>query len=239
MRLTLLLCALIAGCGGSPTDSPIEAPIKVVSNAKVGDPFVYADGDWKYPDHTAKWVIRGTSENDDFMPMPTRWYLPAGQINGRDWWSVANTPAGVINHASPSEAAYNGSFINDAFTQSVYVKDKPILDVDVDVTAFTGEKVRATVGISLRFPNGSEFYVERNIRRTDSFDLCDGYLDRCQGYVYYFPPATGSIDVRALLLKLLPEDVVDTMRIAGIYVGSEIYGKGTVDLLIKSYKVTQ
>lgn len=221
----------LSGCGGSTSDDP------VLSNAQVGDGFVYADGQWNYPDPSGKWLIRGTSENDDFALQPVWWYLPKGQANGRDWWTLENTPAGLVSSASPSEKAYNGSFVNDAFTKQVYVKDSPIVHLDYEILHFSGDKVRATVGVSLRFPDGSQFYIERNLKRTDNFDLCEGYLDRCTREVYYFPPSFGPLDVRAMLLQVLPAEKADSLRIAGVYIGSEIYGTGRVDLLIKSYKV--
>jgi len=230
-------CILLA-CGGGAVVTPIPQPV-VVSNAKVGDGFVFADGQWNYPDPTGKWLIRGTSENDAFGLMPVWWYLPKGQPNGRDWWTLTNTPQGLLSSASPSENAYNGSFVNDAFITNVYVKDKPIVYFDYDILKFSGDRVRATIGISLRYPDGSQFYIERNIRRTDNFDLCSGFFDRCAENSYYFPPAPGPMDVRALLLQVLPTDKVDSLRIAGIYIGSEIYGTGQVDLLIKSYGVTK
>ena len=234
MRMIAAIALLIlCSCGGGG-ESP-AAP--VLSNARVGDGFVYADAQWNYPDPTGKWLIRGTSENDEFGLMPVWWYLPKGQVNGRDWWTLTNTPQGLLSSAAPSENAYNASFVNDAFVKNVYVKDKPIIYTDIEILAFTGDKVRATIGVSLRFPDDSQFYIERNIRRTDNFDLCPGIFDRCAENSYYFPPAPGPLDVRALLLQVLPAAKVDTMRIAGVYLGSEIYGTGRVDLLIKNYRV--
>lgn len=220
----------LSGCGGGDEDMKY-------SNAKVGDGFVYADGQWNYPDPAGKWLIRGTSEDESFGLRPVWWYLPKGQVNGRDWWTLENTSAGLLSSASPSENAYNGSFVNDAFTKQVYVKDSPVVYLDYEILAFSGNKARATVGVSMRYPDGTEFYVERNLRRTENFDLCAGYFDRCASSVYYFPPADGPVDVRGLLLQIMPAEKADSLRIAGVYIGSEIYGTGRVDLLIKSYRV--
>lgn len=225
-----LVAAFLCACGGG-------GETMKYSNAEVGDNFVYADGQWIFADPEGKWLIRGTSENDDFGPRPVWWYLPKGQENGREWWKLEYTDKGLLNSASPSEQAYNASMVNDAFTKAVYVKDHPVVYFDYELPVFTGEKVRATIGVSLRYPDGSEFYIERNLKRTDNFDSCEGYLDRCTGAVFYFPPVDGPVDIRALLIQVLPVEKADSLRIAGVYIGSEIYGTGRVDLLLKSYSV--
>ena len=231
LLIAALVAAFLCACGGG------DPAKEKLSNAEVGDSFVYADRQWQFPDPAGKWLIRGTSENDDFGLRPVWWYLPSGQENGRDWWKLEYTDKGLLNSASPSENAYNASFVNDAFTKAVYVKDHPVIYFDYELQVFSGDKVRATIGVSLRYPDGSEFYIERNLKRTDNFDLCEGYLDRCTGAVFYFPPADGPVDIRALLLQVLPVDKADSLRIAGVYIGSEIYGTGRVDLLLKSYSV--
>lgn len=217
--------------------APAPVQRNAVSNAKVGDGFVYADGAWNFPDPKGKWLIRGTSENDDFGLMPMHWYLPKGQDNGRDWWTLTDTPDGLLNSASPNESAYNCSVINDAFTQTVRVADKPVVNFALTIPVFEGSKVRAMIGVSMRFPDGSSYYLERNIQRTDNFDLWDGYLDRSTNAISYFPPSEGPLDVRAMLMHVLPVEKVDSLTIAGVYIGSEIYGSGRVDVLLSDYFV--
>lgn len=244
LRLFLLLwaalAALLTACGGGGSPEPAG---RVVSNAAVGSAMVYADGAWAYPDPTGKWMIRGTLEDDAFMPAkPVGWYLPAdGPSNTRPWWTLTQTPAGLLNSASPPGGhEYSGSFVNDAFTRRVYVSARPVISLDYEITAFEGSKARATLGVSLRYPDGSEYYLERDIKLAGPWASCpNGAFNRCISNITYFPPASGPMDVRALLLQspgMTPEKA-DAMSIAGVYIGSEIYGAGRVDILIKHYDV--
>lgn len=210
------------------------------SNAQVGNGFVYADGNWVYPDLTGKWMIRGTAEDVDFGLIG--YYQPTdGPQQAIEWWSLTNTADGLLNSARPPAGrAYNASMVNDAFTKQVYVRDHPMVYLEYQIKAFEGDKVRATVGVSMRTPEGEQVYIERNLKRTENFDLCpDSPYERCATNVTYFAPADGPLDVRALVLqtpRMTPERA-DSLRIAGVYIGSEIFGAGRVDLLIKSYSV--
>jgi hypothetical protein len=239
------LVFLLAACGGgsSPLQSSVSPKTEIVSNAKVGDGFIYADGEWKLSGEFGnKWVARGTTETPQFMP--AGYYQPLGGIsNVAPWWTLTNTNEGLLMRSkAPAGDFYNGSFVNDVMKQNVYVRNSPLVDVDIDVVTFKGIKARATIGITMVFPNGQSYYLERNIIRTDTFKLCfDEKYDRCIKYITYFPPASGSIDVRSLLLQSPGMSVVDvdSLRIIGVYIGSEIYGEGEVDLLIKKYEIRQ
>lgn len=280
----LLLVALITACGGgggggsthtvppATTDNVTTPPGQyltcndslstVVSNARIGDPFVFVNGSWKVIvsagtppvwDITHTWVIRGTLEDDAFMPaVPVWWYGPSnGPGEPRSYWTLSTSPLGIrsttnktAENTPPLEInAYAGSFINDAFTKPACVKNHPIATVEYTILGFSGDKARATIGFSMSLPDGSHYFLEQNLIRTEQFRLCaNKQFDRCEGtFLIYFPPNenSGVVDIRALLLLapgMTPEKA-DTMKIDGVYIGSEIYGIGTVDILIKSYKL--
>jgi len=104
---------------------------------------------------------------------------------------------------------------------------------------FTGSRARATVGVTLQDPAGSIYYVEQELE--GRFDLCaNSEYDRCTGNITYFPPTTpGPIDIRALLLLApnITAAYADSLKIVGVYVGSEIFDAGRVDLLVTDFHI--
>jgi hypothetical protein len=212
-----------------------------VSLAHVGDPFVYADGSWALPagqTNVGAWVVHGTIETPSFGP--AGWDQDAnGLQNAVAWWTDSNTQSGLLISAStPANGLYNASLINAGVVGAVYISQHPVIDITYSVIALSGI-ARATVGVSMTDPSGSPYFVEQEL--AGGFHLCgDPMYDRCTGNVTYFPPTTpGPIDIRALLLKSLNMTAAkaDSLRIVGIYVGSEIFGAGQVDLLISNYSV--
>lgn len=224
---------------------------QVVSNARVGDGWAYADADWNYPDPAGRWIVRGTCEDDAFAPcVPVWWFYDSSNQQGVPWWTLQNTSAGFLIHtAPPASNHYMASFPGDVWIKSfpidvskhVTLSQRPILNLDYSIPNFSGAKARATVGISMRLPDFTQVYVEQNLQRTESFALCaDKQFDRCQGAVTYFPPGPFPIDIRALVLRTpgMTPAIADTIFIAGVYIGTECYGACSIDLLVKSYSVT-
>ena len=245
--LKYILILFLVSCGGGGSSPPTPVQTVVVSKITTQSPFVYVDGNWQTTeDITGKWVVRGTTEDDAFMPAVPVWYGPSdGPTEPRTWWKLYTSTLGIHSEVDkvngPELNFYSGSFINDAFSVPVPVSKHPVVHIDYELQKFTGNKARATIGITLQFSNGTYYYLERNIKRTESFKLCPNVqYDRCTSNITYFPPSTGAIDVRSLLLQSsnLDSRLIDTMGIIGVYIGSEIYGQGSVHLLVKDYKIT-
>lgn len=239
---------LLSACGGGEViTTPVKTTPQTVSTVDTQSPFVFVDGNWKTDESiTGKWVVRGTTEDDAFMPANPVWYLPShAKVQARDWWKLYTTEQGIHNEVDkvdgPELNFYSGSFINDALSVPFSVSKYPTVHVKYVLQKFEGSKARATIGMALTKADGSYYYLERNIKRTDSFKLCtDVRYDRCTTNITYFPPSEGSIDIRDLLLKssnLKPTEV-DSMSLVGVYTGSEIYGQGSVHLLVTDYKIT-
>ena len=239
---------LLSACGGGEViTTPVKTTPQVVSTVDTQSPFVFVDGNWKTDESiTGKWVVRGTTEDDAFMPANPVWYLPShAKVQTRDWWKLYTTECGIHNEVDkvdgPELNFYSGSFINDALSVPFSVSKYPTVHVKYDLQKFEGSKSRATIGMALTKADGSYYYLERNIKRTDSFKLCtDVRYDRCTTNITYFPPSEGSIDIRDLLMRssnLKPTEV-DSMSLVGVYIGSEIYGQGSVHLLVTDYKIT-
>lgn len=239
---------LLTACGGGEViTTPVKTTPQVVFTVGTQSPFVFVDGSWKTDESiTGKWVVRGTTEDDAFMPANPVWYLPSNaKVQSREWWKLYTTDLGIHNEVDkvdgPELNFYSGSFINDALSVPFSVSKYPTVHVKYDLQKFEGSKARATIGMALTKADGSYYYLERNIKRTDSFKLCaDVRYDRCTTNITYFPPSEGSIDIRDLLMRssnLKPTEV-DSMSLVGVYIGSEIYGQGSVHLLVTDYKIT-
>jgi len=238
----------LSGCGGSSQSASSTPPIVIASHsvevslAHVGDPFVYANGSWLLPagqTNVGAWVVHGTIETPAFGP--AGWDQDShGLQNAVSWWTDTNTPNGLqISASTPANGLYNASLINAGVVGEVFIRQQPVIDIAYSVTAMSG-RARATVGVSMVDPNGASQFVEQELE--GGFGLCiDRTYDRCTSNVVYFPPtAPGPIDVRALLLRSpnMTAAKADSLRIIGIYVGSEIFGSGQLDLLISNFSLT-
>lgn len=219
--ISVILSALLVACGGGGGGSSAPPPVQddipnatieqnttcvesrhsVVNNARIGDPFVYANGEWKIivPDGapavwdlTHTWVVRGTLEDDQFMPLSPNWFGPSnGPGSPRQYWTLSSGPTGIrlatdkrVDNTPAGELnAHVGSFINDAFTKPVCVRNHPLVTVDYTILAFAGNKARATIGFAMSLPNGEVYFLEQNLVRTEQFRLCaDQRFDRCDSY---------------------------------------------------------
>lgn len=232
-----LLCACGGGGGSAGTATSITpVPVglyKDVSLGHVGDPFVYADANWNLPagqSNVGAWVVHGTIE----------------------------TPQGlVITTSSPANGLYNGSFINVGVAGAVFIKQQPIVNITYAIQTFSGTRARATIGISMQYPNGQPYFLEQEL--LGGFDLCstllpfnlDATFDRCGIYdidntyniIYFSPKNTASplaFDIRTKLLESpdMTPAKADSLQIIGVYVGSEIFGQGQVDLTIQDFNIT-
>lgn len=246
--LKYLLILLLVSCGGGSSPTPESVVERVVApTVSITSSFAYADGNWQTgEDITNKWVIRGTTEDDVFLPANPVWYGPSnGPTQPRTWWKLYTDSVGIHSEVDKVDGLelnfYSGSFINDALAVPQPVSKRPILDVTYKLETFQGDKLRATIGATFLMPNGTYYYLERNIKRTDSFKLCKNLkYDRCVTNITYFPPSDGPMDLRSMLLQSpdLDQNTVDQMILVGVYMGSECYGVSHLHLVVTGYTIT-
>jgi hypothetical protein len=259
----IFLGFILYGCGSGNTSQTI-APITTttintttsttdVSLVHIGDQFVYADANWLLPTgqtNVGKWVVHGTIETPQFGPYS--WDQDAnGLQNTVPWWTDSNTQNGLlIITTPPANNLYNGSFLNGGVVGQVFIRQHPVVNLSYTILTFAGARARVVTGVSMQSVTGSPFFVEQelqggfNLCASSIFDRC--YSDRSDGLVnivYFKPTGISSplvFDVRARLLESpgMTPALADSLQIIGVYVGSEIYGSGNVELLISHYDIT-
>ena len=259
--ISLLLLLLSCGGGNSPEIVPSFLPCTSTgtkNNASVGSSFVYVDKTWQtVPTNQnieGKWVVRGTTEDSAYMPKDPVWYTPSnGTTEQRNWWTLTSNSLGIHNIVNKDsntsvfdQTAYSGSFINDALIDPICIKNSPNIFLDYSISGATGSKTRATVGIVLQDSVNSTLYIEQVLSRTDSWRICSDakysdQFDRCLPDIWYFPPSaiTNPIDVKSLVYRIpgMTANRADSMRIMGVYIGSEIYGLGKLNMTVSNYSI--
>jgi hypothetical protein len=153
----------------------------------------------------------------------------------------------TADNTSPVEiVARSGSFINDALNSPICLNRNPVITLDYSITAAVGATIRAAVGIVMSDSNGDEFVIEQNLARSWRWNVCTDarYMaqwDRCEPTLWYAaPPAIpGPIDVLALVMQTpgMTAARADSLKITGVYIGSEIYGAGQIDMTISNYSM--
>lgn len=263
MRALLTLIVLtLAGCGGSASAPDLTACAEVgfENNAGVGSPFVYVDNTW----HTVpaeqsvyrKWVVRGTNEDADYSPLNPVWFTPSdGTTQPREWWTLWNAADGVhsdtdkrADNTLPIElAARSGAFLNDALNAPICVSKAPVITLDYKIIDAVGDTIRATVGIVMSDSNGEQFTIEQNLARSWRWNVCQdarymAQFDRCLPTLWYFAPAPvpGPVDVQALVMATpgMTRIRSDSLKVTGVYIGSEIYGAGRVNWVLRGYRIS-
>jgi hypothetical protein len=145
--------------------------------------FTHADGDWNIEPrgHPECWTIRGTNEDQHFMPLS--WFQDAnGPQNPRFWFTVDSTP-GHVNLAvkkstlgpfSSDTQAYSGAFLNDMNPPHLRPSVGQSLNLGYRVTALGNGsgKARLTTGFVWRNVQNQNYYMEVVLKRTGGWDRC-------------------------------------------------------------------
>jgi hypothetical protein len=259
----LFLC-LVAACGGGGGGASTAAPLAPTLVTEAGaQPACIAvpDADWNVVagcKDAARWVARGTVEDESFGFVG--WFTPAGSSGAHalPGWTVSE---GVTRLEASADGQYVAAMLNDMLRRPPPLMGDRVARVSFR-SKLDARKGRLSIGFVGRLgEHGAaeqrDLYLEINLDRTASFDLdpregIDRYAWYGGGEILYWD--VHYLAARGLIGYVREGDLVTVeipvsklfaawpwrfdatkFRLAGVYIGHEIHGRGVAEASISNY----